>query len=83
MWGGRGREGGKRGEGGEGGLYHADLKDTSSSSVTSHSLEYFECFMKVALSLRRLSCGRGRSLVQSFLISAEILMQTSFFRKDC
>ena len=51
-----GKEGGRgRKEGGEGGLYHADLKDTSSSSVTSHSLEYFECFMKVALSLWRLS----------------------------
>ena len=50
------KEGGRRRkEGGEGGLYHADLKDTSSSSVTSHSLEYFECFMKVALSLWRLS----------------------------
>ena len=62
MWGGRGREGG------EGDLYHADLKDTSSSSVSSHSLEYFECFMKVALSLRRLSCGggRGSSLVNLF-----------------
>ena len=50
-------EGGR--EGGEAGLYHADLKDTSSSSVTSHSLEYFECFMKVALSLWRLSWVRG------------------------
>ena len=52
---GRREEGRGRKEGGEGGLYHADLKDTSSSSVTSHSLEYFECFMKVALSLWRLS----------------------------
>ena len=35
--------------------YQADLYETSSSSVTSGSRVYLECFMKVALSLWRLS----------------------------